>query len=221
MQCMLDEIEPLIKQIASQPSIPPCQRREKEFFMNCNILNFISSSTLKKHLLQNEISLSPMQQATIIMEYASDEDKITALRTLAKETTNEAEKLLFETAVQEIKEQGFDGIKTEAVYTQYFSHIENPKYPFIEVCNLPILFKKGDVIKEGEQFFLVAGTPEKQKLYDFTDECYLCYLLTDEIKTYDDLVYFHDHIHVCDAESCEVLSEEQKSIAENIMRLLL
>ena len=80
------------------------------------------------------------------MEYASDEDKITALRTLAKETTNEAEKLLFETAVQEIKEQGFDGIKTKAVYTQYFSHIENPKYPFIEVCNLPILFKKGDVI---------------------------------------------------------------------------
>lgn len=189
--------------------------------MNCNILNFISSSTLKKHLLQNEISLSPMQQATIIMEYASDEDKITALRTLAKETGNEAEKLLFETAVQEIKEQGFDGIKTKAVYTQYFSHTENPKYPFIEVCNLPILFKKGDVIKDGERIFLVAGTPKKQKLYDFTDECYLCYLLTDEIKTYDDLVYFHDHIHVCDAESCEVLSEEQKSIAENIMRLLL
>ncbi|MBR4852962.1 MAG: hypothetical protein IKV01_05085, partial [Clostridia bacterium] len=71
-----------------------------------------------------------------------------------------------------------------------------------------------------EQFFLVAGTPEKQKLYDFTDECYLCYLLTDEIKTYDDLVTFHDHIHVCTAESGEVLSEEQKSIAENIMNLL-
>lgn len=188
--------------------------------MNCNILNFISSSTLKKHLLQNEISLSPMQQATIIMEYASDEAKITALRTLAQETSNEAEKLLFETAAQEIKEQGFDGSKTEAVYAQYFSGAENPKYPFIEVCDLPILFKKGDVIKDGEQIFLVAGTPKKQYLYDFSDECYLCYLLTDEIKTYDDLFTFHEHIHVCDAESCEVLSEEHKMIAKNIMNLL-
>lgn len=161
-----------------------------------------------------------MQQATIIMEYASDEDKITALLTLAKETGDEAEKLLFEIAAQEIREQGFDGSKSEAVYTQYFSGTENPKYPFIEVCNLPILFKKGDVIKNGERIFLVACTPKKQYLYDFSDECYLCYLLTDEIKTYDDLVCFHDHIHVCDAESCEVLSEEQKRIVENIKRLL-
>lgn len=188
--------------------------------MKPNILNFIPSSALKAYLLQNEISFSPMQQATIIMEYASNEAKITALRTLAKETSDEAEKLLFETAAQEIKEQGFDGSKTKAVYAQYFSGAENPKYPFIEVCDLPILFKKGDVIKVGEQIFLVAGTPEKQKLYDFTDECYLCYLLTDEIKTYDDLFTFHEHIHVCDAESCDALFEEQKRIAKNIMNLL-
>ncbi len=43
--------------------------------MKPNILNFIPSSALKAYLLQNEISFSPMQQATIIMEYASDEVK--------------------------------------------------------------------------------------------------------------------------------------------------
>ena len=129
-------------------------------------------------------------------------------------------------AIQNLKnrENAYTG-KTKDIYNEYFfKKGETPIYPLSEICNFPVLYKKGDVIKRvgSDNIYYIDSTPILKGWSDITDECYLCYLVTKDIKVEYDLFVFHEHINVCEAEKVCYgdLTREQLSIIENIKKLL-
>lgn len=187
------------------------------------IIDCIPSETMRAYLSEHPMELSVLQQATIVSEYASKSQKLALFEKLIKITDIDTEKLLLENAIKDTKKYGYPSKRTDKVYDKYFSRAEKlPSFPFLEICNLPVLFEVGDVICERETYYYVASAPKLNNSSDFTDECYLCYSLANEIKNGDDLFYAHNHIHVCVAEavSFENLSEEQKRVKESVVRLL-
>ena len=96
-------------------------------------------------------------------------------------------------------------------------------YPFLEICGLPVLFKPGDVIRRGNEFYYVGFLPEFIIDHsDFSDECYLCYELSYPVKTEKDLGLAHAHINLCEAERASIkkLTPQQMKIYARIKLLL-
>lgn len=187
------------------------------------IIDCIPSKTMREYLHAHPMTLSVLQLATIVSEYAPKEQKAALFEDLLRTTTLETECLLLKAGIKDIKKYGYPHKQSDKVYDSYFVHAGKPPfYPFLEVCKLPVLFQKGDIIREGSEYFYVANTPTIIDNCDFTDECYLCYSLTNEIKSEYDLFSAHYHIHVCVAESAsfDELSEEQKRVKESIVSLL-
>ena len=126
--------------------------------------------------------------------------------------------------------EGYYSDETQGIYEEKFSHEGFPYYPFLEVCRLPVLFRKGDVIRwhdrrnrKGHILYYVGFVPLLPVNHcDFSDECYLCYPLSYPMKTEEDLIYSHEHIHLCEAEraSKTKLTPIQKSIYGKIRALL-
>ena len=92
-----------------------------------------------------------------------------------------------------------------------------------------MLFKRGDVIRwhrntryDGD-FYYVGGLPLLiPGLCDFSDECYLCYSLSYPVTNeWDDLVYCHEHINVCEAERASIkkLTPREKCNYDKIQKL--
>ena len=179
---------------------------------------------------QNSIPLHICsQQATIVYNYAEKKNRLPLFRQLLEETDNEAEKLLLRSAVKDCQEGvEYYSDETQKIYDEKFPHEGFPWYPFLEVCNLPVLFKRGDVIRRhrkhgwhgrGNELYYVGGVPLLIPGHcDFSDEQYLSYPLSLPVKTEEELVNSHRHIHICDAErvSIKKLTPQQKNIYHKV-----
>ena len=192
--------------------------------MNEKVIACIPSKTMREFLTVNNFEMSALQQATIVFEYADKKDVLPLFQILLEETNDETEKLLLSSAIDDFQNgNDFYSDKTQEIYDKNFPHEGFPLYPFLEVCGLPVLFKKGDVIRKGSQFYYVGFFPLLRLGYcDFSDECYLCYPLSWPINTEEDLIYSHEHIHVCEAEraSKEKLTRKQRNVYCRIRAIL-
>ncbi|MBR1439236.1 MAG: hypothetical protein IJ587_11955 [Synergistaceae bacterium] len=179
--------------------------------------------------------MSALRQATIVYNYAKKKNRLPLFRQLLEEADNEAEKLFLRSAVKDAQEGlEYYSDETEKIYDEKFPHDGPPCFPFYEVCGLPVLFKRGDVIrwhrKHGwrsqgdEQLYYVGGVPLLiPGLCDFSDEQYLSYPLSSPVKTEEDLGGVHEHINVCEAERASVkkLTPQQKCNYDKIKKILI
>ena len=192
--------------------------------MNEKVIACIPSKAMREFLTATPIEMSVLQQATIVFEYAEKKNRIPLFQILLEETNDEAEKLLLSSAIKDFQDgNDFYSDTTQEIYDKNFPHEGFPLYPFLEVCGLPALFKQGDVIRRGSEFYYVGSLPLLRVNHcDFSDECYLCYELSYPVKSEDDLGLAHAHIHVCEAEraSKEKLTHRQRNIYGRIRALL-
>ena len=197
--------------------------------MNVNVIDCIPSRTLRKYLEANPVEMSALRQATIVYNYAKKKNRLPLFRQLLEEADNEAEKLFLRSAVKDAREGlEYYSDETEKIYDEKFPHDGPPCFPFYEVCGLPVLFKRGDVIrwhkkhgwhKKGNKLFYVGFLPFLIPGHcDFSDEDYLVFPLSLPVETEDELMNIHGHIHICEAEraSIKMLTPQQKSIYHKI-----
>ena len=122
--------------------------------MNKKVIACIPSKTMREFLTQNPIETSALQQATIVFRYADIKDRLPLFQILLEETNDEAEKLLLSSAIKDFQNGNyFYSDTTQEIYNKNFPHKGFPLYPFLEVCGLPTLFKRGDVIRKGNEFY--------------------------------------------------------------------
>ena len=197
--------------------------------MEREIVDCIPSSALREYLRVHPVELSVMQEATIASEYARRKKRISLFRKLAGRTDSEAEKLLLNTAIADLERNS--GIEEEymkaacEVYEKNFPHEGFPLFPFLEVCNLPVLFEPGDVIRcrhDGGIYCVGIGPVLEAGRCDFSDECYLCYPVSVPVKTQDDLSLSHVHINICEADraSADTLTRRQRKNLRRIRELI-
>lgn len=196
--------------------------------MNINVIACIPSKTMREYLTAKPIEMSALQQATIVYHYARKKNRLLLFRQLLEETDDEAEKLFLSSAIKDVQ-NGVKGYsdETEEIYDKEFPHEGFfPGYPFLEICNLPVLFREGDVIRwhgNGNKLYYVGGLPLLIPGHcDFTDEVYLSYPLYLSSKTEEDLSNFHVHIPLCEAErgSIKKLPPQQKNIYHRVRTIL-
>ena len=192
--------------------------------INQNVIKCIPSKTIRNFLINNPCEMSALQQATIVSEYAYEKDRLPLFQILLEETNDEAEKLLLSSAIKDFQSGNyFYSDTTQKIYNKNFPHKGFPLYPFLEVCGLPALFKQGDVIRKGNEFYYVGFLPLLIIDYcDFSDECYLCYELSYPVKTEKDLVLAHEHIHLCEVvrASIKKLTPQQMKVYSRIKAIL-
>ena len=197
--------------------------------MNINVIDCIPSRTLRKYFEANPVEMSALQQATIVFNYAKKKNRLPLFRQLLEETDNEAERLFLSSAVKDSQEGvEYYSDETQEIYDEKFPHEGFPWYPFLEVCNLPVLFKRGDVIRRhrkhgwhgrGNELYYVGGVPLLIPGHcDFSDEQYLSYPLSSPVETEEDLLSIHEHINICEAERASIkkLTPQQKNIYHKI-----
>ena len=189
------------------------------------ILNQIPSALLREHLKEN-------QPQWTLLQWASVASMVMRLKMLAKLFTRmlpyaetDYEKSLLQAAIQDISNVGHVDKHAESVFDAAHPGDKPPFFPFLERCSLPILLKKGDLVKihrgSKTDAFLVCSTPEiLPARSDLTDECYYCYSLDCGVP--DDLFYIHEHVHICVADACSEseLSEEQRVVLSAIRQKL-
>ena len=189
------------------------------------ILSQIHSALLRDHLKEN------LPQWTLL-QWASVASMVMRLKMLAKLFTRmlpyaetDYEKSLLQAAIQDISNVGHVDKHAESVFDAAHPGDKPPFFPFLERCSLPILLKKGDLVKihrgSKTDAFLVCSTPEiLPARSDLTDECYYCYSLDCGVP--DDLFYIHEHVHICVADACSEseLSEEQRVVLSAIRQKL-
>ena len=96
----------------------------------------------------NPVEMSALRQATIVYNYAEKKNRLSLFRQLLAETDDEAEKLFLSSAVKDAQEGlEYYSDETEKIYDEKFPHEGHPYFPFYEICGLPVLFKRGDVIR--------------------------------------------------------------------------
>ena len=202
--------------------------------MNNDVINCIPSKTMREYLTANPIELNVLQEATIIHEYSEKRDYLPLYERLLERAKTESERLLLASYVDDLRHdesgRGFYSDATCEIYEREFHHRGFPLYPFLEICNLPVLFKKGDVIRwhgntryYGDLYYVGFPPLLIPEHCDFSDECYLCYSLSYPIKTEGDLIYCHEHIDVCRAERASIkkLTSMEKHNYDIIKNLLL
>jgi len=201
--------------------------------MNNDVINCIPSKTMREYLTANPIDLNVLQEATIVSEYATKENRLPLYERLLERAKTESERLLLASYVKDLRHdesgKGYYSGATCEIYKKEFPHEGFPFYPFLEVCGLPVLFRKGDVIRwhkrhsKSNTLYYVGFVPSLPVNHcDFSDECYLCYPLFYPMKTEEDLIYSHEHIHLCEAEKASKakLTPKQKNIYAIIKKLL-
>jgi|GEM_PF-2300100 len=189
--------------------------------MNNDMINCIPSKTMREYLMRNPATLSVFQQATIIDQYANDSDKKIYFQRLIEISDSEDERRLL------YAEISGDFETSCRIYDERFPHEGSfPAYPLLEVCNLPVLFRAGDVIRHKNRLYYVGRVPYLVEGYcDFTDESYLCSSLYHvrkmNCKNYDELRDVHCHIGVCEAERVNYrrLNATDKHTAQRIRKI--
>ena len=201
--------------------------------MNLEVIECIPSSALRDYIRNHHVELSVMQEATIVGEFAKRRKQIALFRMLKDKTESRAEKLLLSTAIMDLRqhpdmESGYMKNTCE-VYSEYFPHEGFPWFPFLEFCNLPVLFKSGDVIRDTRfyELYCVGTVPKNFGIgrCDFTDESYTCYPVSWPIREQHDLAITHSHINVCEADkpsktSLDMLTRKQQKNLRRIRELI-
>lgn len=200
--------------------------------MNHEVIECIPSSELRDYIRNHNVEFSVMQEATIVSEYAKRKKQIALFRMLKDKTESRAEKLLLSTAIMDLKHNSdMEGEYMKAaceVYREYFPHEGFPLFPFLEICNLPVLFKSGDVIRHTRTYelYCVGTVPYLETgRCDFTDESYTCYPVSCPVREQHDLALTHGHINVCEADkpskaSLDMLTRKQKKNLRRIRELI-
>ena len=185
------------------------------------IISSILSERLKKFLINTPPKLSVIQWATIASENMERSKLSEVFWELSKVTHDAYEQKLLLAAVSDLQKDGYIGDQAQEVFDERQKDNLPPYFPFLEICHLQILFQCGDVIvdKRTGDIACVESAPILNAYSDFTDECYYCYSLDQEIT--DQALRegsAHLHIHVCDADAynINILSEKQ---FENLTRL--
>ena len=205
--------------------------------MNKEIIEYIPSKTLREYLTANPVEFNVLQEATIVSEYAEVRDYLPLFEGLLKRGKTESERLLLASYVEDLRHDesgnGYYSDATFEIYMKEFPHEGFPWYPFLEVCGLPVLFKRGDVIRwrrkpgwhsKGNELYYVGAVPLLIPGHcDFSDEQYLSYPLSSPVKTEEDLANVHEHINICEAEraSIKMLTPQQKCNYDRIKKILL
>ena len=201
------------------------------------VIECIPSRTMREYLTANPVEFSVLQEATIVSAYAEVRDYLPLFEGLLKRAKTEAERLLLASYIEDLRHdesgEGYYSDATFEIYCKEFPHEGFPWYPFLEVCNLPVLFKRGDVIRRhrkhgwharGNELYYVGGVPLLIPGHcDFSDEQYLSYPLSSPVKTEEDLGGVHEHINVCEAERASVkkLTPQQKCNYDKIKKILI
>ena len=119
--------------------------------MNSDVIELIPSKTMREYLAANPIELNVLQEATIVSEYADERDYLPLFESLFERAKTESERLLLASYVDDLRHdesgKGYYSDATFEIYCNEFPHEGFPWYPFLEVCNLPVLFRRGDVIR--------------------------------------------------------------------------
>ena len=117
------------------------------------------------------------------MSMQKAEKKISLFRELLERSQNDDEKLFLNAVISG------DNDGAERIYRRRLRKNFVPLYPFMELCSLPVLFRPGDVIREGGRFYYVHLTPCITEGHSsFLEECYLCYELSGNCRNYSYLL---------------------------------
>ena len=178
-------------------------------FNECNIKNYkqLTFEFLKQYLINNPLELSVIQWATIASENMDQSKLSEVFQELSKITHDTYEQKLLLAAVSDLQKDGCDGDQAQEVFDERRKYNLPPYFPFLEVCYLPLLFQRGDVIvdKRTGDIACVESAPLLNAYSDFTDECYYCHSLecgiTEQVLKDGNA---HLHIHVCDADYCDI-----------------
>jgi hypothetical protein len=147
------------------------------------IINSIPSNFLKQYLINNPLELSVIQWATIASENMEQSKLSEVFQELSKITHDTYEQKLLLAAVSDLQKDGCVGDQAQEVFDERQKDNLPPHFPFLEICHLPILFQRGDVIvdKRTGDIACVESLPLLNTYSDFTDECYYCHSLDCEI----------------------------------------
>ena len=189
------------------------------------ILNQIPSALLRDHLKENLPQWTLLQWASVASMVMRPQMLAKLFARMLPYAETDYEKSLLQAAIQDISDVGHVGKHAESVFDAAHLGDKPPFFPFLERCSLPILLKKGDLVKSHRgsktDAFLIWSTPDSlPACSDLSDECYYCYSLDCGIP--DDLFYIHKHVHICVADACSEseLSEEQRVVLSAIRHKL-
>ena len=189
------------------------------------LLSRIPSVLLREHLKENLPQWTLLQWASVASMVMLPQMLAKLFARMLPYAETDYEKSLLQAAIQDISDVGHVGKHAESVFDAAHPGDKPPFFPFLERCSLPILLKKGDLVKTHQgsktDAFLIWSTPEiLPACSDLTDECYYCYSLDCGVP--DDLFYIHEHVHICVADSCSEseLSVEQKVVLSAIRQKL-
>lgn len=178
----------------------------------------IPSKALAGYLSKNIPDWSVMQTATIIMEHCEIEESLALIEQLISVTEDEADRTLLRSALNDLREFGYIDKETNRIYREQFSGEVFPRYPFLEKCYLPVLFRIGDVISflnyfKETTYACIEDLPELGDDEDYTGECYYCHDLdcSDPEKVYcDGSAHLHVPLGVADAVDERAISDRQR-----------
>lgn len=187
------------------------------------IISLIQSKAMKEYLSKHTPNWTLQQAATVICKNADKKSRIDVFTELLAVAENDHEKELLKAAIKDMKRHGFTPKATEKIYNMYFGGIARPKYAFLEVCNLPVLFRAGDVIGYNDGYAFIQAIPQLTKYSDITDECYLVIDLNCKNPSSEDERFAsHEHIPLFEADYADEsdLSDMQRNNLHTLRELL-
>lgn len=178
----------------------------------------IPSKALAGYLSKNIPDWSVMQTATIIMEHCEKAASLALIEQLINVAEEEADRTLLRAALKDLQEFGYIDEETNRIYRERFSEEVFPRYPFLEKCYLPVLFRIGDVVSflnyfKETTYACIEDLPDLRREDDYTGECYYCYDLncSDPEKAYcDGSAHLHVPLGVADAVDERAISDRQR-----------
>ncbi|HQQ40333.1 MAG TPA: hypothetical protein PLR57_02400 [Clostridia bacterium] len=178
----------------------------------------IPSKALAGYLSKNIPDWSIMQTATNIIEHCEKVASLALIEQLISVTEEETDRTLLRAALKDLQEFGYIDEETNRIYRERFSEEVFPRYPFLEKCYLPVLFRIGDVISflnyfKETTYACIEDLPELGDDEDYTGECYYCHDLdcSDPEKVYcDGSAHLHVPLGVADAVDERAISDRQR-----------
>lgn len=177
---------------------------------------------MRNYLSEHAPDWTVMQAATVICENTSGKQQIALLADLATITTNPYERKLLKTAIRDIRWHGNVSKATQRIYDAHRPD-SAPSFPFMECCNLPILFRVGGVVRYRSGYAFVEALPHPVNKSDISDECYLAIDLDcRDPSSEEERFASHDHIPLFEADSANEsdLSEVQRNHLFTLRNLL-
>ena len=138
---------------------------------------------MEQYLINNPLELSVIQWATIASENMERLKLSEVFQELSKITHDAYEQKLLLAAVNDLQKDRYIGDQAKEVFDERKKDNLPPYFPFLEICHLPVLFQRGDVIvdKRTRDIAYVESPPLLNEYSGFTDECYFCHSLNYEI----------------------------------------